>query len=82
VFQKACVEWVGTTAADEGARTRATELRHLLATRLDGACADGGNAATEAVENVNRQLRTRFGWISPRSWARAAYLGEGFNLRS
>src|ERR1700679_109285 len=52
------VERVGAPAADERAWTGATELRDLLTTSLDRAGAEGGDAATEGVEDVNRQLLT------------------------
>src|SRR5271170_6018390 len=52
------VERVGAPAAYERTRTGPPELGHLLATSLDRASAEGGVAASEGVEDVNRQLLT------------------------
>src|SRR5271170_2924820 len=52
------VERVGAPAADQRTRTGPPELGHLLAASLDRACAEGSDAATQGVEDVNRQLLT------------------------
>src|ERR1700679_2524789 len=73
------VEWICAAAADERAWTGATELRYLLATGLDRAGAEGGDAAPHGVENVNWQLRTRLARYGIELGASGIF-GERFNL--
>src|SRR5271170_4785395 len=51
------VERIGAPAADERTRTGPPELGHLLAASIDRARAEGGDAATQGIENMYRQLR-------------------------
>src|SRR5580658_7443994 len=73
------VEWICAAAADERAWTGATELRNLLATGPDRARAEGGDAAPQGVEDVNRQLRTRLARQGAEVGASGIF-GESFNL--
>ena len=73
------VDRVRLSAADQRARAGAAELCDLLATGLNRAGAQGGNAAAQRVQDVNRQLLARLrrevGELSA-----GGVPGEGFDL--
>ena len=53
------VDRVRLSTADQRARAGAAELRNLLATGLNRAGAQGGDAAAQRIQDVNRQLLAR-----------------------
>src|SRR5580704_16992414 len=55
------IDRVRLSAADQRARAGAAELRDLLATGLDRAGPQGGDAAAQRVQNMDWQLPARFG---------------------
>ena len=74
-----CEDWVGVAPADQRARAVAAEIRDLCAAGLDRAGTQGGDTATERVQNVYRQLLARLRREIGERGASGIF-GEGFDL--
>src|SRR5260221_12779850 len=75
-----CVDWGRLAAADQRAGASAAEFRDLLATGLNGARAEGCDAAPEGVEDMDGQLLARRRREIVESGA-GGVAGEGLDLR-
>ena len=75
------VDRVSLPATNQRGRAGAAELRDLLATGLDRAGSQGGDAAAQRVKDMDWQLPARFGREVGESSA-GGILGESFRLES